>query len=185
MHADPTTAALMLGVLLASHFLADFPLQSDHQATHKHLGSWPGRRACAAHAGTHAGVQLAALLGVAAVTGIELAPIPLVLGVGLNAATHYWIDRRFTLRGLVVASEPLVGKLAFYDNGGAFHIDMAAHLALIVPAALIIAAPTVLALQLTGAVLLGLLACAIASHLARQAETRDHTPEQQDLTTVS
>lgn len=50
--ADPTTTALVAVAYLAGHGVGDYWAQTDHQASHKALPGWAGRRVCAAHVAT-------------------------------------------------------------------------------------------------------------------------------------
>lgn len=171
MFAEPTTVVLAATALFAGHHLGDYWLQSDHQAMTKGQCDHAGRTACAGHVASLTTAQ-ALLLGlVAVVTGTGLDPLAIVLGLGVNALSHYWADRRATLRGLVLATEPFTKKLTFYDEfGGAAHMDQAWHIFWIVPAALIIAAPLPLALVLTAGAVLLLAAAEGLSRYGRHTE---------------
>ncbi|MFC7745613.1 hypothetical protein ACFQXA_38855 [Nocardiopsis composta] len=142
MTADPTAVLLTIAALTAGHHAGDYWLQSDHQAVTKGRCDHAGRRACAGHVASLTLAQLVLLALVAVVTGTGLDPVAAALGLGVNAASHYWADRRATLRGLVLATERFTHKLRFHDEfGGAAHMDQAWHIAWIVPAALIAASP--------------------------------------------
>ncbi|RNL80708.1 DUF3307 domain-containing protein [Halostreptopolyspora alba] len=174
MMADPITAALHGLALYAGHHVGDYWIQTDHQAQTKGECSHQGRLACAGHVATLTATQLVMVTLVAWATGLAIDPRAVVLGLMVNAVSHYWADRRRTLRGLVLALDPVTGKRGFYENapGAPLQLDQAFHIGWIIPVALITAAPAVLALQLTGGALLVLLACAVASHMARRAERR-------------
>ncbi len=182
MMADPITAALNGLALYAGHHLGDYWIQTDRQAQNKGECSHAGRLACAGHVATLSATQLVMLTLVAWATGLAIDPVAVVLGLMVNAVSHYWADRRRTLRGLVLALDPVTGKRGFYENAPGAHLalDQAFHIGWIVPAALITAAPTVLALQLTGGAALVLLVVATASRLARRAERKAELRQEQD-----
>ena len=149
------SSGIVFAALLAGHWVGDHWAQTDQQATGKGAHGWAGRKACAGHVATLTLCQMAALALVATVEG-GFGALPLALGLAVNTASHYWIDRRHTLQDLAV----VLGKAGYYDRGGAPHLDQAAHMAFLLPAALIITAPTTAAaLILAGvsvAVLFGL-----------------------------
>lgn len=176
MFADPTAALLATAALAAGHHLGDYWLQSDHQATTKGACGHAGRRACAGHVASLTLGQLVLLALVAVVTGVGLDPLAAALGLGLNAASHYWADRRATLRGLVLATQRWTHKRDYYDTGGAAHMDQAWHLVWIVPAALIAASPAPLAVVLAAVSAAALAAADIASRRARAAEQHRAEP---------
>lgn len=142
------TFAAVFAALYAAHALADHWIQTGRQAMTKGLPGWPGRRACAAHVATLT-ATMAAALGALVAAGAHLAPWPLVVGLAVNAVTHYWADRRTTLARLAAA----LGKAEFYRLGaprpgrddnptlgtGAYALDQAWHMAWLFAAALIIA----------------------------------------------
>lgn len=59
----------------------------------------------------------------------------------MSAISHYWADRRTTLRALVVLvdghGQP--GKAEYYDHGGAAPLDQSWHIGWLFVAALVIA----------------------------------------------
>ncbi|MBB6001355.1 hypothetical protein HNR25_005186 [Streptomonospora salina] len=171
-YADALTAVLAAVALVAGHHAGDRWLQTDHQAVTKGACTHAGRAACTGHVATLTLAQLAMLALVLAATGTGVSPLALLLGLGLNAASHWWADRRFTLRGLVLATDPIAHKSGYYGNGGAEPLDQAFHFVWIVPCALVIASPAPLALALTGA---GVLLLAAAEAASRWARTREHT----------
>lgn len=124
--------------LLAGHWVGDHWAQTDHQATGKGRHGWAGRAACAAHVATLTLCQMIALALVAATVGDGFSALQAALGLGINALTHYWADRRHTLQGLAA----VLGKGGYYDRGGAPHLDQAWHMGWLLPAALIITSPT-------------------------------------------
>ena len=170
MHAEPLVFLITAVVLVPGHYLGDYGLQTDGQANDKGLCGHRGRRACAGHVASLTLAQLVMLALVAVVTGTAMDPVAAALGLGVNAASHYWADRRKTLRGLILATDRWSSKIGFFDNGGAERVDQAWHMVWIVPAALVAASPVPLALALTIAAAAVLAVCDIASRRARRAE---------------
>lgn len=149
-------AALFVALFIA-HSVGDHWVQSSCQAAHKGLPGWSGRLACGRH-----------VLGLTLTKGVILAPVVLVLdlpvtvlglaaGLSLDAATHYWADRRTPLARLA----DRCGKGEFYRLGtgahpahpvtaegtpaatlgtGAYALDQSWHMLWLGVAALIIAA---------------------------------------------
>ncbi|WP_017541962.1 hypothetical protein [Nocardiopsis halophila] len=187
MHADPTAVLLTATALFAGHHIGDYWAQSDHQALTKGACTHEGRRACAGHVASLTLAQLVVLALVAVATGTGLDPLAAALGLGVNAASHYWADRRATLRGLVLATEPWTAKAGFYDHGGAPHMDQAWHIAWIIPAALVAASPAPLAAVIAAASAAVLALCHAASRRARRAEQRaqEQQAEEQALAAAS
>ena len=113
------TAAAVMAVsyvaLIAGHEVADFWLQTPCQAMTKGGAGWKARAACVRHVVTLTAAKLAALLAAFAVTGLPIRPLWWTVGLGIDAASHYWADRRTTLRRLAAWCGP--GKAAFYDLG--------------------------------------------------------------------
>jgi hypothetical protein len=142
---------LIYAALLSGHWLGDHWAQTDHQATTKGERTRTGRRACAAHVATLTACQAVMLALVAVSEGGGGGLVQVVLGLAVNAVTHYWADRRRTLEGLA----HLTGKGGYYARGGAPHLDLAWHMGWLLPAALIISA------DLVGAVLLTVLCLAL------------------------
>ncbi|WP_199725806.1 DUF3307 domain-containing protein [Nocardiopsis sp. Huas11] len=143
--------------LFVGHWLGDHWAQTGHQVAAKGRCDAAGRRACAAHVATLTLCQ-AVLLGLVALCegGIG-GPAQAVLGLAVNAASHYWIDRRRTLEGLAHLMQRY-GKHSYYTSGeqGRMALDQAAHMGWLLPAALIISADPVPALLLAGLCLAGL-----------------------------
>lgn len=151
MHADATAALLAVAALGAGHHWGDRWMQTDHQAVTKGQCGHRGRAACAGHVASLTATQAVLLVLVLAATGTAVDPAAAALGLAVNAASHYWADRRFTLRGLVLATEPLTAKRGYYEHGGgAEPMDQAWHRVWIIPAALTVAAPLGLAVAITG-----------------------------------
>lgn len=149
MIAAATFAAVFIALYVA-HQVGDHWVQTHHQALTKGQPGWAGRRACAAHVATLTLTKAAAVTLAAAVLGLHLAVAAVAAGLALDAATHYWADRRTTLAGLA----GLLGKGEFYrlgaprpghDDGphlgtGAYALDQSWHIGWLFIAALVITA---------------------------------------------
>ncbi|MBV2367117.1 hypothetical protein [Streptomonospora nanhaiensis] len=170
MHADPVLTLLMALALITGHHLGDRWIQTDHQALTKGRPGITGITACAGHVSTLTAAQALMIALVVTVTGVEATATSVGAGLAVTALSHYWADRRETLRGLVLALDPITGKAAYYDHGGAEALDQAWHRAWIVPAALIAASPVVLAALLTALCCAVLAAADLASRHALRAE---------------
>lgn len=126
------------------------------QAVAAGLDRHAGPRACAVHVATYTATAVLFLAVLAWRTGLDLDPARTVLGLALSAASHYWADRRRTLRGLcrlLNRAFPGLGKEAFYDLGaprpghddnlsigtGAYALDQSFHVLSLFLAALVIA----------------------------------------------
>jgi hypothetical protein len=170
MFADSLLTVLALGALAPGHHAGDYWLQSDHQALHKGDPGRAGRAACARHVASLTAAQAALLALALMVTGTPAALLSVAAGLAVNAVWHGWIDRRWTLRGLMLATERWTSKRGFFDHGGAAPMDQAAHRVVLLPAALAIAAPPLTA----GIILAASLAVLGVCHVvARRAVLRD------------
>ncbi len=123
MSAAAVFAAVFVALYIA-HSVGDHWVQTSHQAAHKGendrtpgQSSRAGRIACTLH-----------VLGLTATKGIALAAVVLVLdlpftvtgvaaGLGIDAATHWWADRRSTLAWLA----KVTGKTEFLSLGTPAH----------------------------------------------------------------
>jgi hypothetical protein len=151
------TTGLLGGVfaaLYAGHQVADLWAQTGTQATRKGLPGWPGRLACARHTLTLTAVLAAAVAAMAMVTGAPVHVLPALVGLAVNAGSHYWADRRTTLAGLAawLGATVIPGKGEFYRMGaprpgrddnptlgtGAYALDQAWHVAWLFVSALVI-----------------------------------------------
>lgn len=130
-------------LLWVGHLLADYPGQTDRQATRK--AGWvegaddphPGRRhhgwgANLTHAATHIAVCAVLLtIGAALLDEVTLDLWPTVAALAWIGATHSVIDRRRIVTWWMESA----GQAEYLDRGGAQHVDQAAHaLALLVAA---------------------------------------------------
>jgi hypothetical protein len=119
-------------LLYVAHLLADYPLQTDHQARCKAEKSAAGWLANLTHAGTH--VLISALtLGVGVIVlDLELTAPAAAAALAWIGISHAAIDRR---RG-VLAWMRLAHQEAFREHGGAAHVDQTAHITALALAAL-------------------------------------------------
>lgn len=152
MNASADAFAVSFGALYAAHQVGDHWLQTHTQALTKGGTGWSARAACARHVAVLAVVKVAALLAAFAVTGVPVRPVWWALALGVDAVSHYWADRRTTLRRLAGLFGP--SKLAFFDLGaprpgrddnpslgtGAYALDQSWHVLFVFIAALLIAA---------------------------------------------
>jgi hypothetical protein len=136
--------AALFAALFAAHQVGDHWVQTSPQALGKGAPAWPGRLACARHVASLTAVALAVLA-----LGMRVSLPWLAAGLALDAAAHYWADRRFTLARLA----RLAGKGEFYALGaprpgrddaphlgtGAYALDQSFHIAFLFAAALITA----------------------------------------------
>lgn len=147
--------AAAFAAMYAAHQVADHWVQTCRQATDKGLPGWRGCLACARHVTTLTATAAVALVAVAMVTGAPLRLVPAVLGLAVNAASHYAADRRRPLLSLAEWLGAIVvpGKGEFWHLGaprtghddnpclgtGAYALDQAWHVAWLFVTALIIA----------------------------------------------
>lgn len=131
--------------LYVGHHVGDYWVQRGHDAVAKGKPGRDGQLACARHVASLTATQAVALAATAAVAGERLRPRKVAVGLAVNAASHYWADRRFTLAKL--ANHPLVNKGEFHAFGdamaapcgnGAHALDQSWHRAWLLVTALII-----------------------------------------------
>ncbi|WP_030700932.1 MULTISPECIES: DUF3307 domain-containing protein [unclassified Streptomyces] len=129
--------ASLFVLLYLGHLLADYPLQTDHQAAHKADRSAAGWVANLTHAATHV-TACATALAVGALVLDDLAlSLPLaVAALGWVGASHAFIDRRWPVQWWMNRT----GQASWAANGGAAHVDQTAHIAALVIAALCLSA---------------------------------------------
>ncbi|MCZ1008543.1 DUF3307 domain-containing protein [Streptomyces lydicus] len=146
MHAA-TFAAVFIALYVA-HSVGDHWVQSSHQSSHKGRPGWVGRLADARHVATLTLTKLAVLIPAAALLGLHLSVLGTVAGLGIDAVTHWWADRRSTLAWLA----KVTGKGEFYRLGapraghddnphigtGAYALDQSFHHLWLLIAALVI-----------------------------------------------
>ncbi|MEU3522012.1 transcriptional regulator [Streptomyces sp. NPDC006654] len=154
---DAATFAAVFVALYVAHTVGDHWVQSSCQAAAKGGPGWTGRLACGRHVLGLTLTKAVLLVPVVLVLGLPVTALGLVLGLGLDAASHYWADRRTTLARLARTC----GKAEFYSLGtpahpahpvtaegtpaatlgtGAYALDQSWHMLWLGVAALIIAA---------------------------------------------
>lgn len=135
--------------LYAAHMVGDHWVQSDHDAQHKGLPGWTGRWSCARHVLTMTFTKLVFLVALEIVTGFDPHPAAVWGALAIDAASHYWADRRTTLAALAAL---IPGKAKFYRLGtprpghddnpsigtGAYALDQSWHIGWLFVAALIL-----------------------------------------------
>lgn len=141
--------ACTFAALLVGHYIGDFWLQTRRQAVDKALKGWRGRIACVRHVTTLVISKAVILAITASVTDLHVSIVAITTALAVDAASHYWADRRTTLKKLAEA----LGKGDFYSLGaprqghddnsslgtGAHALDQTWHIAWIWIAALIAA----------------------------------------------
>lgn len=111
-----TFAAVFIALYIA-HSVGDHWVQSSCQAATKGAPGWTGRAACARHILGLTATKAVVLAPVALLLDLPLTVAGLALGLGLDAASHYWADRRTTLAKLARTC----GKAEFYSLGTPSH----------------------------------------------------------------
>ncbi|WP_043265368.1 DUF3307 domain-containing protein [Streptomyces sp. CT34] len=146
---DAATFAAVFIALYVAHSVGDHWVQTSHQSAHKGRPDWVGRLADARHVATLTLTKLAVLVPAAALLGLSLSVLGVVAGLGIDAVTHWWADRRSTLAWLA----KVTGKGEFYRLGapraghddnphigtGAYALDQSFHHLWLLVAALVIA----------------------------------------------
>ncbi|MEU0702460.1 DUF3307 domain-containing protein [Streptomyces bacillaris] len=129
--------ASLFVLLYLGHLLADYPLQTDHQAAHKADHSAAGWAANLTHAATHVATCAAALaLGTLFLDDVALSMPVLVAALAWIGATHAVIDRRWPVQWWMNHT----GQASWAQHGGAAHVDQTAHILALVLAALALSA---------------------------------------------
>ncbi|ASU77282.1 DUF3307 domain-containing protein [Actinopolyspora erythraea] len=114
--ADAETAltfAATLPALLVAHHVADHWVQTSHQASSKGLPGRQGQLVCAKHVASYTAVTAGFVGLLWTLLGLPITPAGFAVGQLVSALTHYWADRRWTLRRLAGA----VGQSGFYALG--------------------------------------------------------------------
>ncbi|WP_326646712.1 transcriptional regulator [Streptosporangium sp. NBC_01755] len=120
--AAAVTFAAAFAALFAAHSFGDHWVQTHGQACAKGAPGWAGRWACAKHVATLPATKLIALAAVALITGLHLNPAAVAIALLIDAASHYWADRRTPLQRLATQ----LGKQDFYQLG-AGHLGSGSH----------------------------------------------------------
>lgn len=140
--------------LYAAHCFGDHWVQTHRQACGKDAPGRAGAVWCARHVITLTITKMVALLALAAVTGLDIAPAYLAAGLAVDAVSHYWADRaafhadQDTERPVALAAlAKWLRKGGFYGLGdramaptgtGAYALDQSFHVLWLFIAALII-----------------------------------------------
>ncbi|WP_327086681.1 DUF3307 domain-containing protein [Nonomuraea sp. NBC_01738] len=144
------TFAAVFAALFVAHSVGDHWVQTHAQACAKGAPGMAGRLVCLWHVVTLTLTKVAALAAVVVVIGLSLHPLAVAAGLAVDAASHYWADRRRPLAALAEA----IGKGGFYRMGaprpgrddnpclgtGAYALDQSFHHLFLFIAALIITA---------------------------------------------
>ncbi|MFF4701411.1 transcriptional regulator [Streptomyces chattanoogensis] len=117
MNTAAITFAVVFAVLYVAHSVGDHWVQTSCQSADKGKPGWAGRLAGARHIATLTATKILLLLPVAALLGLNLPVVGLVAGLGVDALTHWWADRRSTLAWLA----KVTGKAEFYSLGTGAH----------------------------------------------------------------
>ncbi|MFI2620499.1 DUF3307 domain-containing protein [Streptomyces sp. NPDC018584] len=153
----PAVFAAVFVALYVAHEVGDHWVQTHHQACAKGGPGWAGRLACGRHVLSLTLTKVLVLVLVVLVLGLDVTALGLVLGLAVDAVSHYWADRRTTLARLAgslrkgeyyalgTAAHPdhpvtAAGKPAAHLGAGAFHLDQSWHTLWLLIAALLIAA---------------------------------------------
>lgn len=148
MSADAGTFASVFAALFVAHSVGDHWVQTSAQSAAKGRPGWMGRLADARHVATLTVTKLAILLPAGLLLGLHLSVWGLVTGLAVDAATHWWADRRSTLAHLAER----LGLGGFYRLGapraghndnpslgtGAYALDQSFHHLFLLVAALLI-----------------------------------------------
>jgi hypothetical protein len=156
------TFAAVFAVLYAAHQVGDHWPSTYHGAMSKGirrreaiaagLHPYTGPRACAAHVATYTATGVLFLAALVWRTGLELSLSRTAAALAVSAVTHYWADRRYTLKWLCDQLS-CIGKDRFYRLGapreghddnvtlgtGAYALDQSFHIFWLFVAALIAA----------------------------------------------
>jgi hypothetical protein len=111
------TFAAVFAALYVAHSVGDHWVQTSCQSAHKGLPGWTGRLAGARHVASLTATKMTLLLLVTVVLDLHLSVLGLVLGLTVDAVTHWWADRRSTLAWLA----KVTGKGEFYSLGTGTH----------------------------------------------------------------
>lgn len=128
--------ASLFVLLYVAHLVADYLLQTDHQAAHKAQGGAAGWRASLAHAGSHLVVSGLVLLAGWGVLGLDIGLLPSTAALVWIAGSHAFIDRRWPVLWWMRHT----GSTDWIERGGAAHVDQTAHITAIFLAAFALAA---------------------------------------------
>lgn len=142
-----SVVAAVFVALYAAHMVGDHFVQTHSQACGKGANTSVGAKLCAQHVASLTGTKLVFILALWVPTGIPIDPVSLVIGIVIDAGSHYMIDRRFRFSAFCES----IGKGEFYRLGspreghddnvtlgtGAYALDQSAHIGFLFLAALI------------------------------------------------
>lgn len=111
------TFAAVFAALYVAHSVGDHWVQTSRQSADKGKSGWTGRLADARHVATLTATKLAVLLPVALLLDVPLSAAGLAAGLGVDAVSHWWADRRSTLARLA----KMLGLEGFYSLGTPAH----------------------------------------------------------------
>ncbi|WP_434094584.1 transcriptional regulator [Streptomyces jumonjinensis] len=111
------TFAAVFVALYIGHSVGDHWVQTSCQAAAKGGSGWSARLACGKHVLGLTLTKALVLAPVALALDLTLSAAGLLLGFGIDAATHYWADRRTTLAKLAA----VCGKTEFLTLGTPAH----------------------------------------------------------------
>jgi hypothetical protein len=152
-----TVFAAVFIALYIAHSVGDHWVQTSCQAATKGQPGWTGRLACGRHVLGLTITKAVVLTPVVLLLNLPVTALGVSLGLTLDAASHYWADRRTTLRRLAHHC----GKSEFFSLGmpdhpahpttakgnyaptlgtGAYALDQSWHILWLGIAALVIAA---------------------------------------------
>ncbi|MFJ1796520.1 transcriptional regulator [Kitasatospora griseola] len=107
------TFAVVFITLYTGHQVGDHWVQSSCQSARKGMPGRAGRWACTKHVSTLTLTKALLLFPAALVLDLHLTAAGLLLGLAVDAGTHWWADRRTTLAWLA----KVTGKSEFYGLG--------------------------------------------------------------------
>lgn len=135
MIENAATFAAVGFTLLAAHSFGDHWVQTNDQAMNKGRRDAEGRAYCRRHVYGLTATKVVALAALMIVTGVRVHPIAFVLALTVDAVSHYWCDRRFTLAKFTWSLRA-IGKDGFHRAGdpkaapcgtGAYALDQSFH----------------------------------------------------------
>lgn len=136
-----TLFAALFATFFTAHHVADYWIQTECQALHKHEKTWAGRAACAGHVAGHVITTGVLIFGLVLLLDFPVNALGYLTGISIVGVSHYVIDRRFTLRAFAgLVGKVFKGKVGYYDNGGAPFLDQSAHVFFLWLGALVAAA---------------------------------------------
>jgi hypothetical protein len=114
---DAATFAAVFAALFVAHSVGDHWVQTSWQAARKGDRNRTGHIACGLHVLSLTTIKAQFLLLTVVVLDLKVSVLGTALGLGLDAVSHYWADRRYTLAGLV----RVCGKQEFHSIGTSDH----------------------------------------------------------------